>query len=97
MRLSLKFPPVDGASESGVASCMLSEMDNPETIFTFLRARSPEGICDDCIARETGVAPRQQISLVARAFGLTSDFDRSMGVCFFCQGEKLVTRSLQDA
>jgi len=72
-------------------------MDTPETIFTFLKARSPEGICDDCIARETGVSPRQQIKPVARAFGLTSDFDRSMGVCFFCRGEKLVTRSLQDA
>ena len=76
---------------------MLSEMDNPETIFTFLKARSPEGICDDCIARETGVAPRQQINPIVRALGLTSDFDRSMGVCLFCRGQKLVTRSLQES
>jgi hypothetical protein len=81
----------------GLASCILSEMDNPETIFVFLKARSPEGICDDCIARETGVAPRQQISPIVQALGLTSDFDRSIGVCFFCQGQKLVTRSLQES
>ena len=88
---------VYGVSESGHASYMLIGMDNPETIFTFLKVRSPEGVCDDCIARETGVAPRQQVNPIVRAFGLTSDFDRSMGVCFFCQGQKLVTRSLQDA
>jgi hypothetical protein len=93
----LKFLPSTTVSESGFAFYMLGGMDNPETIFAFLKARSPEGICDDCIARETGVAPRRQINPIVRALGLTSDFDRSMGVCFFCQGQKLVTRSLQES
>ena len=74
---------------------MISAMDDPETIITFLKARSPEGICDDCIARETGFAPRHHIQIIVRTLSLTNDFDQSMGVCFFCQSQKLVTRSLQ--
>jgi hypothetical protein len=92
-----EIPPADDVSEPALASCMLDGMDNPETIFAFLKARSPEGICDDCIARETGVTPRQQVNPIVRAFALTSDFDRSIGACFFCRGQKLVTRSLRDA
>jgi hypothetical protein len=72
-------------------------MENPEQIFTFLIARGPKGICDDCLARETGAAPRQEIHLIAEALGLTRDFERAEGVCFFCGGEKLVTRSLVSA
>jgi hypothetical protein len=69
-------------------------MDNPETIFAFLNARAPEGVCDDCIGRETGVSPRQQINPIVAALGLTSDFERYTGVCFFCQANKRLTRSL---
>jgi hypothetical protein len=93
----LKILSVNSVSKSGLSRYILVGMDNPETIYSFLKARSPEGVCDECIARETGVTPRQQINPIARAFGLTSDFDRSLGICFFCHGQKLVTRSLQDA
>ena len=95
LRLILSSIAATPQAEMSWAHYML--LGNPETIYSFLKARSPEGVCDDCIARETGVAPRQQIALVTRSFGLTSDFDRSMGICFFCHGQKLVTRSLQDA
>ena len=93
----LEIPSVKSVSESELSPYILVCMDNPETIYSFLKARSPEGVCDECIARETGVTPRQQINPIARAFGLTSDFDRSMGICVFCHGQKLVTRSLQEA
>jgi len=76
---------------------MLSGMDNPEQIHRLLTDRTPEPLCDDCIATVSGISPRQQINVIARSFGLTTDFDRAHGKCAKCGGDKLVTRSLRHA
>ena len=40
-------------------------MSNAQTILEFLE-RFPQGVCDDCISRETGVEPRQQVHQICR-------------------------------
>ncbi len=76
---------------------MLGGMDNPETIYRFLTDRTPIPFCDDCLAEQTDITPRQQINVIARALGLTTDFDRAHGACSVCHSEKLTTRSLRHA
>jgi hypothetical protein len=70
-------------------------MSNPELIFRFLTDRIPAPFCDDCIAAQTGVSPRQQVHPIATAFGLTTDFSRVKGVCSLCKNDKLVTKALR--
>lgn len=72
-------------------------MSNPERIYTFLRQHTPAPICDDCVAKQAEVEPRQQVNPIASALGLTTDFVRAKGTCSICKGEKLVTRSLRYA
>jgi hypothetical protein len=67
-------------------------MTNPERIFNFLRQKAPQPFCDDCVAKETAVSPRQQSNPIASALGLTSDFIRDRALCFSCSDLKLVTR-----
>jgi hypothetical protein len=72
-------------------------MTNPERVHKFLTDRTPAPVCDDCIASNAAVTPRQQVNPIAGAFGLTTDFDRAKGTCTICKAEKLVTRSLRYA
>lgn len=74
---------------------MLGVMDKTEQVFQFLTERTPPPVCDDCVALQTEISPRQQVNVIARALGLTTDFDRAQGVCSICKSEKLVTRSLR--
>lgn len=55
-------------------------MTNPETIYKFLTANTPDAYCDDCIAKNTEVYPRQQVNPISAALGLTVDFDRQEAV-----------------
>ena len=66
-------------------------MTNAETIHRFLVDRAPAAFCDNCIAKQAAVA-ESVANVVAMAFGLTSDFQRTRGKCSACQRDKLVTR-----
>ena len=68
-------------------------MTNPATIHKFLIDRAPAGFCDNCIAKQAEVA-ESVVNTVTMAFGLTSDFQRTMGLCSVCQHQKLVIRSV---
>jgi hypothetical protein len=73
-------------------------MDNPEKVYLFLRERTPQPVCDDCISKHTGVGPRQQVNPITRTLALTTDFDRQdRGTCSLCDQTKQVTRSLRRA
>jgi len=72
-------------------------MTNPETIYKFLTDNTPEAYCDDCIAGNTSINPRQQVNPITAALGLTTDFDKREAVCADCRAIKLVTRSLRYA
>jgi hypothetical protein len=69
---------------------------NPTRVYRALRERTPEAVCDDCLAEETGVG-RQSVNPWTEILGLTTDFDKKHGKCSVCQNEKLVTRSLRYA
>jgi hypothetical protein len=71
-------------------------MSKPELIHRFLTARSPAPVCDDCLAEEAGVQPRNQVNPIARTLALTRDFDRAKGECSLCKNEtKYVTWSVE--
>jgi hypothetical protein len=76
---------------------MTRGMDNPEIIHRFLIDKAPASYCDDCLATEAGIAPRQQVNVVARSLGLTTDFERAKGYCSACGYDKFVTRSVRHA
>ena len=60
--------------------------------------RSPDAICDDCIANELAITPRQHASHKTRELvhpGITSDaarFDRSPKECGVCGRTKKAIR-----
>lgn len=68
----------------------------PERVYGFLRGRTPDPACDDCVAKGTGV-PRENVNPLTTTLGLTTDFVKARGICSLCQGTKLVTRSLRYA
>jgi len=70
-------------------------MDNPERVHRLLTDRTPAALCDDCIAALAEISPRQQVNVIARSLGLTTDFQRFSGDCSQCKASKLVTRSLR--
>ena len=69
---------------------------NPERVYWFLRERTPEAICNACIAEGTGIGT-QSVNPWTGILSLTSDFDKKHGTCSVCQREKNVTRSLRYA
>ena len=68
---------------------------NPARVYRLLREHTPERICDDCLAKETGIA-RENVNPLTEALGLTTDFEKRRGACSVCKSDtKLVTRSLR--
>lgn len=72
-------------------------MTVPERIHKFLTSRTPDAVCDDCVADRAEVSPRQQVNPIVSALALTTDFERNHGECAICKRNKLVTRSLRYA
>jgi hypothetical protein len=68
----------------------------PERIHRYLTARTPEPICDDCVAQGSDVN-RETVNPITQTLGLTTDFAKVRGTCSLCKNEKLVTRSLRYA
>ncbi len=65
-------------------------MRNAETILEFLE-RFPTGVCDDCISRETGVEPRQQVYQICRRMEQRRTITRAKARCVLCERTKTVT------
>jgi hypothetical protein len=51
-------------------------MTIPKTIFDFLKKNRKQTFCDDCIAKELGLAQRQQAQQVTSTLALTGEFSR---------------------
>jgi len=79
----------------------ISRGNTPEKIYQFLKERTPSPFCDDCITKgaEITLSARQQVTVITRALGLTTDFDRAKGpACSDCgKSSNDVTRSLRYA
>jgi hypothetical protein len=67
-----------------------------EKIFKFLQAHSPRAYCDDCVAGECDLWPRQVVASRTEAFSLCAEFHREQETCAGCLSEgKLVTNAVQ--
>lgn len=54
---------------------------------------SPDAACDDCIAKEAGITPRQHANHKTRELAEKGGFVRQVGECVFCKrGDKKVIR-----
>lgn len=60
----------------------------------FIIRRSPDFICDDCIADRVGISPRQHANHKTRELAKTVGFDRREGRCGLCGSDKKVIRYL---
>lgn len=56
-----------------------------------ISGRSPDTICDACIAKSLDIR-HQQANRVTMALETTSDFDRGHGICEDCGKEQKVIR-----
>jgi hypothetical protein len=70
-------------------------MTEAEQLVGFLQKNQTKAFCDDCIAHELGLTRRQRAQRVTVSLGLTSDYERSPGICCVCKNDrpKLVTRA----
>jgi hypothetical protein len=59
--------------------------------------RSPEPICDDCIAGHLGLTVRQHANHKTRELATAPSFDRRKATCPICHGDKLVIRFASSA
>jgi hypothetical protein len=50
--------------------------------------------CDDCIAKELGLARRQQANRASNALSSTLNFNRERGFCSLCGAEKKVIKAV---
>src|SRR5712692_1204268 len=64
-------------------------MNNPETILRFLKG-IPNGACDDCISRQTGIEPRQQVNQICRRIEQQRTITRRRDRCAVCGHTKTV-------
>ncbi len=64
-------------------------MSRAETILEFLE-RFPSGVCDDCVSRETGIEPRQQVNQLSRLMEQRRALARRRDRCASCGKVKLV-------
>ena len=63
-----------------------------ERVNDWLKQRSGNAYCDDCIAKHLELR-RQQANRVTMALGTTGEFVRELGKCSECGGEKKVVEA----
>ena len=68
----------------------------PARVHRFLTERTPEPVCDECVAEGASV-PRENANPITEALSLTTDFVKARGICSLCRHMRLVTRSLRYA
>ena len=54
--------------------------------------RSPQAICDDCIASELRLSVRQHANTKTRELARVQKFDRRKDICRVCGARKIVIR-----
>lgn len=61
-----------------------------EQVRGLIERLSPEPICDDCISERLGLSVRQHANRMTRELAGTRGFERRMGACSICGGDKKV-------
>lgn len=64
-------------------------MTNTERIRETLRSVDAP-ICDDCLAMQASITPRQQVNQICRQLADRGDVDREQGMCTICGKAKIV-------
>lgn len=64
-----------------------------DRIARFLQERSPDTLCDDCIAQRVALPVRQQANQETRRLASVPGFSRAHGRCSLCFKDKLVISS----
>ena len=59
-----------------------------ESVLSFVREHA--GYCDDCVAAQLGIQPRQTVNIQARALSAVGSIIRVPGVCEHCRNQKIV-------
>jgi len=65
-------------------------MTNTDIILEALEELSPASYCDDCLSRDAGVSPRQQVNIICRKLASQGLVSRSKALCPQCNRRKLV-------
>lgn len=61
----------------------------------FLENIKPDTRCDDCLSKELGIEPRQQVNQICRPLSEQGLLARGRGVCTRCGKAKLVNATLE--
>lgn len=61
-----------------------------EQVSELIRSKSPNAMCDDCIANALKLTVRQHANHKTLELGKTFGFDRNVGTCSFCKNIKKV-------
>ncbi len=64
-------------------------MSNSDLIMEFLDEIYPQAYCDDCLATELKIQPRQQVNLLGNKLSMNGKITRQKGICTFCKKQKI--------
>ncbi len=64
-------------------------MSNTDHILDYLN-ESGGNLCDDCLSKQTGIKPRQQVNQICRRLGSTERLTRRQATCARCNRFKVV-------
>jgi len=93
-------PPRRVATTSGITSGARVR-NKPVTgtvldqVRVFVESRSPNAVCDDCIAKRVGLSVRQHANHETRKLAAEPGFHRAKGRCSLCLSDKTVIRDKQ--
>lgn len=71
---------------------MFRTMTVLDRVRDFIVRRSPDAVCDDCIAQHVGITPRQHANHKSRELAGALGFERREGRCSVCGADKKVIR-----
>ena len=63
-----------------------------ERVKSLLAKIAPNAVCDDCMARDLAITPRQHANHKTRELARLPAFERKQGTCAMCKGHKKVIR-----
>lgn len=64
-------------------------MSNSDLIMESLDEIYPHAYCDDCLATELNIRPRQQINQLGNKLSIDGKIIRQKGICSLCKKQKI--------
>ena len=79
----------DSSRSKNISRGMVNMLSSKERILEVLEKVS-NGICDDCLSRESQVFPRQQVNSICRELSNAGKIERKKASCSICSKSKLL-------